>query len=160
MLRRMIIGSLTLLVLLGVARMGDAQVSVNIGINLAAPPVLVAVPASPVMYAPSVGANYFFYSGEYWVFSNGAWYASRGHDGPWAVVGPELVPRPILGVPVQYYRVPPPAWRGWRREAAPRWEARFGQRWEERRPVERADHHEGPGPRGEVRHEERHEDRR
>lgn len=154
MFRRMLIGGFTVLLLLGVGRIADAQVSVNIGINLPAPPALVAIPSSPVTYAPSVGANYFFYGGEYWVFSNGAWYASRGHNGPWAVVGPEFVPRPILGVPVQYYHVPPPAWRGWRRDAAPRWEAHYGQRWEERRPVE---HHEAVH--GE-RHEERHEDRR
>jgi hypothetical protein len=129
--------------------MAHAQVRVNIGINLPAPPPLVPVPSSPVIeYAPSVDGNYFSYDGQYWVFSNGAWYASRGYNGPWFVVRPELIPRPLLGVPVQYYRRPPVAWRRWRRENAPRWEARYGRRWDEGR-------HEGQAlPR------ERHEDRR
>ena len=127
----------------------QAQVRVNIGVNLPAPPQLVPVPAAPaVEYAPQVAANYFLYDGEYYVFSNGAWYAGRGYNGPWYVVRPDLVPRPLLAVPVQYYRRPPVAWRRWRRENAPRWEARYGRRWQER-------HHEGQAsPR------ERHEDRR
>jgi hypothetical protein len=127
----------------------QAQARVNIGINLPAPPQLVAVPAAPAIeYAPNVNANYFVYDGEYYVFSNGAWYASRGYNGPWYAVRPEVVPRPLLGVPVQYYRRPPVAWRRWQRENAPRWEARYGRRWEERR-------HEGQAlPR------ERREDRR
>ena len=61
MLRRILFGGVTILMLLGVPSLGRAQVSVNIGINLPAPPQLVPVPATPVMYAPAVGANYFFY---------------------------------------------------------------------------------------------------
>ena len=61
MFRRTLIGGVAILMLIGSARLADAQVSVNIGINLPGPPRLVAVPATPVvMYAPSVGANYFF----------------------------------------------------------------------------------------------------
>ena len=59
MFRRTLIGSVAVLMLVGAARLADAQVSVNIGINLPGAPRLVAVPATPVMYAPSVGANYF-----------------------------------------------------------------------------------------------------
>src|SRR5260370_22491115 len=95
--------------LLGVPSLGRAQVSVSIGINLPAPPQLVPVPATPVMYAPAVGANYFFYGSEYYVFAHDGWYVSRGHSGPWNLVAPEFVPRPILLVPVQDYQVPPPA---------------------------------------------------
>ena len=84
---------------------------VNIGINLPAPPPLVPIPSAPAIeYAPQVDANYFFYGGEYYVFSNGAWYASRGYNGPWVAMRPEFVPRPLLAVPVQYYRRPPRAW--------------------------------------------------
>jgi hypothetical protein len=161
MRRRMLVCGLVLLALSGSASLGNAQVSVNIGINLPAPPELVPVPAIPVMYAPGVGANYFFYEGGYYVFANGGWYVSPRYNGPWALVAPEFVPRPILTVPVQYYRVPPSAWRGWRREAAPRWEPHWGQRWEEHRPAEHAQRREEPrGPRGEDRREGRHEDRR
>jgi hypothetical protein len=96
-------------------------VSVNIGIALPAPPQLVAVPATPVFYAPAVSANYFFYGGRYYVFTSGVWYASRGHNGPWVVLAPPAVPAPILAVPVKYYRAAPPGWKQWRRDAPPRW---------------------------------------
>ena len=56
MFRRTLIGGVAILMLIGSARLADAQVSVNIGINLPGVPRLVAVPATPVMYAPSVGA--------------------------------------------------------------------------------------------------------
>ncbi len=159
--RRMLIGGITILMLIGVPSLGYPQVSVNIGINLPAPPPLVPVPATPVLYAPSVGANYFFYGRDYYVFANGGWYVSPGHNGPWALVAPEFVPRPILMIPVRYYRVPPPSWKGWRIEAPPRWEPHWGQRWEERRPTERAEQSDEPrGPRGEDRGGGRHGGRR
>jgi len=121
----------------------QAGVSVNIGIDLPAPPALAAVPGTPVMYAPAVNANYFFYGEQYYAFAGGAWYVSPAYGGPWAVVAPEFVPRPILTVPVRYYRVAPPAWRGWRREAPPHWEARWGRHWTEHRVrPERARRHE------------------
>ena len=147
--RWLILGAFPLLTLVGSSSPVHAQVSVNIGINLPAPPQLVPVPASPVMYAPGVAANYFVYEGQYYVLTNGAWYVSRGHNGPWVLLAPEYIPRPILAVPVQYYRVPPPAWREWRREAAPHWETHWGARWGEHRE-----------PRREDRREERREDRR
>jgi len=135
------------------AAVAQAEVRVNVGVNLPGPPRLVPVPAAPaIAYAPSVNANYFFYDREYYVFSNGAWYASRGYNGPWLAVRPEMVPRPLLGVPVQYYRRPPRAWRQDRRENAPRWEAHYGRGWQERR-------HEGQAlPR--ERREDRRDDRR
>jgi len=153
MLRWRILVGFVLVAVAGAPSPGRAGVSVNIGIDLPAPPELVAVPASPVMYAPGTPANYFFYGGQYYVFTSGVWYASPGYNGPWVAVAPAYVSRPILAVPVGYYRVPPPAWRGWRREAAPHWEARWGQRWAEHRPPPRA-------ARRAERHEEHREDRR
>ena len=64
------------------------------------------------------------------------------HDGPWAVIAPEFVPRPILAVPVRYYRVPPPEWKRWHREGPPRWEPAYGRRWEEHREAVRSEHRE------------------
>ena len=123
-------------------RLGESAVDVHIGINLPAPPRLVTVPAAPaVTYAPGVRANYFHYGSRYYVYEGGGWYVSRGYNGPWAVISPEYVPRPILGVPVRYYRRPPPDWHGWRRDAPPRWERRWGRDWDERRG--RAVGHEG-----------------
>jgi len=112
----------------------DAGVHVDIGIRLPAPPPLVVVPAVPVVqYAPSAPANLFFYGGQYWVFTNGGWYASAGYDGPWVVVAPQIVPRPLLVVPIRYYHVPPGQWKAWRRQEPPRWRHEWGREWAEKR---------------------------
>ena len=129
--------AIALACLVGTPIAGRAGVSVDIGINLPAPPPLVAVPGVPVMYAPGAPANYFFYGGSYWVFANGIWYEGGGYDGPWVAVAPAFVPRPLLAVPVRYYHVPPPAWARWRRERPPHWEAHWGRSWREH-PAERA----------------------
>ena len=112
---------------------GHARVSIDIGIHFPAPPPLIVVPGTPVMYAPEAPANYFYYAGRYYVFTGDTWYVSDGYNGPWFVVAPEFVPGAILAVPVGYYRVPPPAWHGWRREAPPHWETRSARRWGEHR---------------------------
>lgn len=123
--------ALLVLILSGPA---DAQVHVDIGIHLPAPPQLVIVPGLPaVHYAPAAPANFFFYGGQYWVFVNGAWHVSPRHDGPWILVAPQFVPRPILLVPVRYYRVPPGHWQQWRHEAPPRWEHEWGREWADKR---------------------------
>jgi hypothetical protein len=118
----------------------DAQVSVgiafpnvSIGINLPVYPELVAVPGYPVYYAPRVQANYFFYDGMYWVYQDDNWYTSPWYNGPWAYVYPEDVPLFILRIPVRYYRQPPVYFRGWRRNAPPRWGEHWGRKWEQRR---------------------------
>jgi len=94
-----------------------AQVHVDIGIHFPAPPPLVVVPETPwVQYVPPVPpvpaepANLFFYNGQYWAFANGGWYLGPGYNGPWIVVAPEFVPRPVLLVPMPYYHVPPGHW--------------------------------------------------
>lgn len=104
--RRFFMGG-ALAAIVGPAAVAQAEVRVNIGINLPGPPQLVPVPSAPAIeYAPGVNANYFVYDGEYYVFSNGAWYASRWLQRPWVAVRPEFVPRPLLRIPVQYYRRP------------------------------------------------------
>jgi hypothetical protein len=108
-----------------------AAVNVNIGINVPAPPHLVAVPGTPVQYAPTVAGNYFFYGGRYYVFSNGNWYQGPGYNGPWVVVAPAYVPRPLLTVPVRYYHTTPAEWRRWRREQPPQWAHNWGRDWDE-----------------------------
>ncbi len=56
MLRRMILGGLVALAVVGVATSAYAEVSVNFGINLPAPPQLVVVPGTPVFFG---GPGYF-----------------------------------------------------------------------------------------------------
>jgi hypothetical protein len=156
LLKPMIMSGFVLATVIGAADPSQAQVSVNIGINLPAPPPLVAIPQSPIAYAPNVDGNYFFYGRQYYVFVNGVWYVSPGYNGPWTALAPEYVPRPLLAVPLGYYRRPPEAWRQWSREAAPRWEPAWGRRWEERGHEDQAfPREERRGERREERHEER-----
>jgi hypothetical protein len=49
------------------------------------------------------------------------------------MVGPEYVPLYMLRVPVRYYRQPPAYFRGWGRNAPPRWGQHWGHDWEQRR---------------------------
>lgn len=151
MLGQTMLAILVTAAVIGPTAVAQAQVSVDIGIHLGSPPPLVAVPETPVMYAPSVNGNFFFYDGGYYVFRRGAWYMAPRHNGPWAIVGPEFVPRPLLAVPVRYYRVPPPEWKRGHAEAAPHWQPTYGRRWEDRHEAareHRVEHHEPP------RHEE------
>jgi hypothetical protein len=126
--------ALLALITLAFASPAAAQVHVDIGIHLPAPPPLVVVPGvASVQYAPAAPANVFFYGGQYWIFANGGWHVSRRHDGPWIVVAPQFVPRPVLLVPVRYYHVPPGHWKQWQREGAPHWEHEWGNGWAEKR---------------------------
>jgi hypothetical protein len=111
-----------------------AQVQVNIGIHLPAPPPLVVIPeVKTVQYAPSVSTNLFFYDKQYWAFVDGGWHVSVRVDGPWIVVAPVYVPRPVLLVPVAYYRVPPGHWKQWQKKAPPRWGNEWGHEWAAKR---------------------------
>src|SRR5262245_47737244 len=93
---------------------GISVPGVSIGLNVPAYPELVVVPGYPVYYAPRLHSNYFFYDGMYWVYVDDTWYASSWYNGPWALVGPEVVPAFILRIPVRYYGAPPLYFREWR----------------------------------------------
>jgi hypothetical protein len=112
---------------------GVSLPGLSIGVNMPAYPQLVLVPGYPVYYAPRANANFFFYDGLYWVFSGDSWYASSWYDGPWRPIAPMQVPVFLLRVPVRYYRVPPPYFGGWRHDAPPRWQERWGHDWVEQR---------------------------
>src|SRR5262245_18509967 len=125
--------ALVALIALAFASPAAAQIHVDIGIHLPAPPPLVVVPGvAAVQYAPAAPGNVFFYSGQYWIFANGGWHVSRRHDGPWVMVAPQFVPRPVLMVPVRYYHVPPGHWNQWQREAPPHWGQDWGHGWAEK----------------------------
>jgi hypothetical protein len=92
---------------------GDVNVGISIGVPppprivLPAPPRVVVVPNSPVSYAPSVDFNLFVYGGRYYTFHDGSWFYAQSHSGPWVFLPPERVPRPVVGVPTTYYKIPP-----------------------------------------------------
>jgi hypothetical protein len=122
--RKMIVGGLMVVALAYLPGSGEAGVNVNI--NLTAPPAFQVVPGTPVQYAPAVPTNYFLYGGRYYVFTDGTWFVAPRYNGPWAVVAPAYVPRPILTVPVRYYHVPPGHWKNWKRDAPPKWSKSYG----------------------------------
>ena len=128
--------------LLGAAAAGPAQAqlsvrmglpSVSIGIHLGGYPDFVSVPGYPVYYAPRSDQNVFFYDGLYWVLVDDQWYASDWFDGPWDAVDSYAVPVFVLRVRVRYYRRPPPYFRGWQSDLAPRWGDHWGNSWSQRR---------------------------
>ena len=107
-----------------------AQVHVDIGIRLPSLPRLVVVPeVRSVQYVPSGHSKLFFHDGRYWAFANGGWHASRGYNGPWTVVGRNVVPQSVLLVPVNYYRARPGHWNQWQRQHPPRWGNEWGHEW-------------------------------
>jgi hypothetical protein len=149
-----IIASLLLAAVAPAVAHAQVQVHVDIGFRLPEPPRLVVVPPVPaVRYvpAPNTPGNLFFYNGQYWVFASGGWYVSGGHNGPWVVVAPEFVPRPVLLVPVEYYHVPPGHWKKWAKHRPPHWQEDWGRQWADKREWKSRDrngHQDEDGGRG------------
>ena len=134
-----------------------AQIHVDIGFHFPGPPPLVVVPETPrVQYVPPVAAapadaaDLFFYNGQYWAFANGGWFVGPGYNGPWIVVAPQFVPRPILLVPTRYYHAPPGHWRRWEARQPPRWHEEYGREWADKREW-RGREHEREDEQGENR---------
>jgi hypothetical protein len=89
----------------------SADVTINIGappppVIIASPPKVVVVPGTPVYYAPSA-SNLFVYGGSYYTLHNGHWFYAKRPGAAWVFVPSDKVPRPVIGVPVSYYKVPP-----------------------------------------------------
>jgi hypothetical protein len=97
---------------LAVALPAQSQVSVSVNIGQPPPvvvarPVLVPVQASPVYYAPSYGADLFFYDGRYYTVRDDQWFYAARVNTPWVAIAIGKVPQHVLAIPVTYYRVPP-----------------------------------------------------
>lgn len=121
-MRRRIVGMTALAALaagLAAAAPGlaDVQIGINIGVPpappvvVAEPPRLTAVPGLPVYWAPSLPYNFFYFSGRYYTYTEDAWFWSASVHGPWGAISVGRVPRPVLAVPVAYYKVPPGHWK-------------------------------------------------
>jgi len=112
---RRLASALVLTTALSAPLVAEAGVNVNVNIGppppppiiVAAPPRVVVVPGSPVSYAPDANVNLFVYGGRYYTFHEGAWFVGPKHSGPWTFIAVERVPRPVMAVPVKYYRVAP-----------------------------------------------------
>jgi hypothetical protein len=128
------------LIVVGVALVGAALLAspaaaeVNVNINVGPPPVIfsapprvVVVPRTPVYYAPDTSYNVFVYGGRYFSFHEGNWFLAASHGGPWAFVPVEQVPRPLLAVPVRYYKIPPGHLKKMHRDHCPPGQAKKGR---------------------------------
>lgn len=99
--------------------------SVNLGIHIGdTPPPVVAVPGPvvvappgphappppPVYTAPGLPYNYFMYKKYRYLYHEGRWFRARKHKGPWTVLAINQVPRAVLAVPVDHYKIRPEHW--------------------------------------------------
>jgi hypothetical protein len=109
--------------------------NLQLGVNLGPPPPLVVVPAPvavapgpPVYYAPNLPYNYFAYRNVYYLFRDGRWFRAHHYNGPWRAIAIAQVPRPVLTVPVEFFRDRPSRWA---RHGPPPWahERERERRW-------------------------------
>jgi len=112
----MIVGALIVCGFVAPASAADVRIGVNIGappVVVAPPPPVVVAPPAPVVVAPPApvvivpGAAVYYYGASYYTFSNGAWFVGPAYGGPWAFVPVARVPRAIIALPHAYYRIPP-----------------------------------------------------
>lgn len=121
---------------------GISTPSVHFGLNIGSPPPLVAVQGLPVHHAPSVPHNYFVYDRYFYLFHEGTWFYSSHHNGPWFSLAIHQVPRPVLLVPVKYYKRVPPG--HWKKHGRPDWDRHERERGKHRKHDK---HDRGPGGR-------------
>jgi len=148
-----VIGGL-LLVLTGAAVQSEAQVSVNIGVNIPAyrfdaPPEVVVIPGTYVYMVPGIDVDVLFYQGYWWRPYEGRWYRSRTYKGSWSYVPSGRIPSGLRQLPQDYHqRVSPGHERIPHRDLQRNW-----KKWEKDRHWDnrgdqgrgRRDQHEGRG---------------
>jgi hypothetical protein len=95
--------------LMGYTPESSAQVSVNIGIGVPLPqvvvhdpPAVVVVPGTYVYFAPDVGVDIFFYHGYWYRPHHGHWYRARGYNGPWGNIEGARVPHVVRDLPPDF----------------------------------------------------------
>ncbi len=111
--------ALTLAFLIGLPALAAAQASVSINIGLPVEPPRLVVVSPGIQVVPEFQEEVFFTGGYYWVRRDNLWYRSRVHTGGWVVV-------PGRRVPPGLARIPPGKYKHWK-------EARKEERREEKR---------------------------
>ncbi|MFO0752263.1 MAG: hypothetical protein U0411_02925 [Thermodesulfovibrionales bacterium] len=66
---------------------------------ISAPPEVVLIPGTRVYFAPDAGVDIFFYSGRWYRKHHGAWYRAAYYNGPWAYLPPRRVPVAFVHLP-------------------------------------------------------------
>jgi len=131
-MKKLLLGSvlLALVIVVPIATMAEVNVNIGIGIPLpppvvfAAPPAVIVIPDTYGVYAiPDIEADIFFWNGWWWRPWEGRWYRSYYYSRGWAYYN---------GVPSFYFDVDP-RWRRYYREHT--W---YGHPWNyERIPYQR-----------------------
>ena len=89
----------------------SAEVSVNIGIGLPLPhvvihepPAVVVIPGTYVYFVPDAGpaVDIFFYHGYWYQPHEGRWYRARDYNGPWRNIRKARVPHELRGLPPDF----------------------------------------------------------
>jgi hypothetical protein len=103
--------------LIGYAPEISARVSVNIGIGVPLPqvvipvpprvvihepPPVVVIPGTYVYFAPDAGVDIFFYHGYWYRPHRGYWYRARGYNGPWDNIEGARVPHVVRDLPPDF----------------------------------------------------------
>lgn len=133
-MKKLLFGTVFLLVVsvLPVTAMAQVQVGINIGVPppfaFSAPPELVVVPSGPDYVYMVPGTVGLYFHGGYWYrHHRGHWFRAVSYSDPWAPIEIGLVPAPIVVVPPDYILNMPPGyrrihyhdfhrnWRGWER---------------------------------------------
>jgi len=92
-MKKLILGTIILLLATAVPAPSKADVDVRVGISLPpivfpAPPEMVVLPDTNGVYvAPDIDIDLFFWNGWWWRFWNGGWYHSHYYDRGWAYYG-------------------------------------------------------------------------
>lgn len=99
------------LILIGNIPVHSADVSVNIGIGVPLPhvvihepPPVVVIPGTYVYFAPDVGVDIFFFHGYWYRPHDGRWYRASGYNGPWHKIRKRGVPRVVQVLPTDFRR--------------------------------------------------------
>ncbi|MFZ5906782.1 MAG: hypothetical protein ACOYVJ_05165 [Nitrospirota bacterium] len=89
----------------------DFHIGIGIGvpppppphIRVVSPPRVHLIPQTPVYYAPYLEAPILFYSGYWYLPSDGYWFRASSYSGPWRYISPWKVPVVVRDIPRHAY---------------------------------------------------------
>lgn len=127
---------LCLSVIGGQANAANVNVGVNVALpplfRIAAPPPVVVVPGTYVYAVPDVAVDIFFFRNAWYRPHEGNWFRASSYNGPWRYLLPHQVPRGLRELPHYDYRRIPPGYQripyGQVKKNWSRWER--NQHWE------------------------------
>jgi hypothetical protein len=152
---------LCLSVLAGEARAASINVGLNIALppvfRIAAPPPTVVIPGSYVYVVPDIDVDILFFRGAWYRPHEGHWFRASSYNGPWRFVAPNRMPREVVELPNHDYRRIPPGhsripygqlkkgWKGWERNRHWDRDAQWREGWRKHEGKDSHVRDNGPG---------------